>query len=165
MKIAVAADHRGFEAKRKLLPVLRQLGHEPTDFGCEGPATTDYPDYAFPASKAVADGRCDVGILLDGSGIGMSIAANKVCGVRAATVHDEVTARIAREANHCNVLCLGCDLLSDAEIRKIVQTFLTTTFGEGRHARRVAKLKQYERDFSGQPVQREAAHSHRGHSA
>jgi len=146
MKIAMAADHRGFETKRKISALLKQWGHEVVDFGCEGSvAATDYPDYALPAAKAVSEGKCDVGILLGGSGIGMSIAANKVHGVRAATVHDELTARISREANHCNVLCLGCDLLSDAEMRKIVQVFLTTGFGEGRHARRVAKLKDYEK--------------------
>jgi ribose 5-phosphate isomerase B len=145
MKIAVAADHRGFHAKQKLIPLLRQLGHEVSDFGCdETSATTDYPDYAVPAARAVAEGRCEVGILLDGSGIGMSIAANKVPGVRAALAHDVVTARLSREHNHCNVLCLGSDLLNEGEIRKIIQVFLSTPFGEGRHARRVEKLRLLE---------------------
>jgi len=145
MKIAVAADHRGFETKRKLIPALRQWGHHVEDFGCDGASmATDYPDYAIPAARAVSDARCDAGIFLDGSGIGMSIVANKVIGVRAALAHDEVTARIAREANHCNVLCLGCDLLTDSQIRKIIQVFLATPFGEGRHARRVAKLNALE---------------------
>ena len=146
MKIAVAADHRGYEAKRKLLPLLRQMGHHVEDFGCDGTMSSDYPDYAIPAAKAVSEGRCDVGIFLDGSGIGMSVAANKVWGVRAALAHDEVTARLAREHNHCNVLCLGSDLLTDGQIRKIVQVFLSTPFLEGRHARRVAKLTAHERD-------------------
>lgn len=146
MKIALAADHRGFEAKRKLLPILKQWGHEVDDLGCDGSSTaTDYPDFALPAAKAVGEGKYDAGILLDGSGIGMSIAANKVHGVRAATVHDEVTARISREANHCNVLCMGADLLSDVEIRKIVHVFLATPFGDGRHARRVGKLRDFEK--------------------
>src|SRR6266513_123031 len=105
MRIAVAADHRGFEAKRKLLPLLKQMGHEADDFGCDGTsAATDYPDYAIPAAK--------------------SVAGNKVKGIRAALAHDEVTARLSREHNHCNVLCLGSDLLNENEIRKIISVFL-----------------------------------------
>jgi ribose 5-phosphate isomerase B len=146
MKIAVASDHRGFEAKCRMVPQLKQMGHEVEDFGCaEASASTDYPDYAIPAARAVADGRCEVGIFLDGSGIGMSVAANKVRDVRAALAHDEVTARLSREHNHCNVLCLGSDLLNDNEIRKIITVFLSTPFGEGRHLRRVEKLKDFER--------------------
>lgn len=146
MRIAVAADHRGFEAKRKLIPALKQWGHDVQDFGCHTASTcTDYPDFAIPVSLAVAEGQFDAGILVDGSGIGMSVAANKVIGIRAALAHDEVTARISREANHCNVLCLGSDLLNDAEIRKIIQAFLATPFGDGRHVRRVQKLIELER--------------------
>jgi ribose 5-phosphate isomerase B len=144
MKIAVACDHRGYDAKRKILPLLKKLGHEVEDFGCESTASVDYPDYAIPAARAVAGGSNDIGIFLDGSGIGMSVAANKVRGVRAGLVHDEVTARRAREHNHCNVLCLGTDLLSEDQIRQIVEIFLTTGFGEGRHARRVEKLSNIE---------------------
>lgn len=140
MKIAIASDHRGFEAKRRLLPVLKKLGHDTQDFGCDGTSSVDYPDFAVPVSKAVAAGKFDVGILLDGSGIGMSIVANKVHAVRAALAHDEVTARRSREHNHCNVLCLGTDLLSEDQIKKIVEIFLSTPYGEGRHARRVAKI-------------------------
>jgi ribose 5-phosphate isomerase B len=144
MKIAVANDHRSYEAKRRLLPVLKKLGHELEDFGCEGTAAVDYPDFAAPAARAVAEGRCDIGILMDGSGIGMSVTANKVIGVRAALVHDEVTARRAREHNHCNVLCLGTDLLGEEQVRQIVEIFLGTGYGDGRHARRVEKLKAVE---------------------
>ncbi|HEY2585907.1 MAG TPA: ribose 5-phosphate isomerase B [Tepidisphaeraceae bacterium] len=144
MKLAVACDHRGYEAKRRLLPVLKQQGHEVIDFGCEGTVACDYPDFAAPAARAVADGQAEIGILMDGSGIGMSIAANKVHNVRAALAHDEVTARRAREHNHCNVLCLGTDLLSEESLRQIVQTFLSTTFGEGRHQRRVQKVTEIE---------------------
>jgi len=146
MKLAVACDHRGYEAKRRILPLLKKLGHELEDFGCDGTAAVDYPDHAAPAARAVADGRCDAAILMDGSGIGMSVAANKVCGVRAALAHDEVTARRAREHNHCNALCLGTDLLSEDQIRQIVEIFLTTPFAEGRHARRVAKLRLLEEE-------------------
>ena len=144
MKLAVACDHRGYEAKRRLLPILWQLGHEVVDLGCDGTQAVDYPDYAGPAARAVAEGRADVGILMDGSGIGMSVAANKVRGVRAALVHDEVTARRAREHNHCNVLCLGTDLLGEEQIRQIVEIFLGTSFGDGRHVRRVEKLRELE---------------------
>ena len=144
MKLAVACDHRGYEAKRRLLPMLKKMGHEVIDLGCDAPAAVDYPDYAIPASRAVTDGTAEVAILLDGSGIGMSIAANKVFGVRAALAHDEVTARIAREHNHCNVLCLGTDLLSEDHIRQIVEIFLGTPFADGRHVRRINKLKQIE---------------------
>ena len=146
MKIAVACDHRGYEAKRRLLPRLAQWGHQVKDYGCDGTAAVDYPDHAVPAARAVAAGEAQVGILMDGSGIGMSVAANKVCGVRAALAHDEVTARRAREHNHCNALCLGTDLLSEDQIRQIVEIFLTTPFAEGRHARRVGKLRLLEEE-------------------
>ena len=107
-------------------------------------ASVDYPDYASPVARSVAKGAADVGILMDGSGIGMSVAANKFCGVRAALVHDEITARRAREHNHCNVLCLGTDLLSEDQIRQIVEIFLATGFANGRHVRRIEKLKAIE---------------------
>ena len=144
MKIALACDHRGYEAKRRLLPALKSKGHEVVDFGCDGTTPCDYPDLATPASRAVVGGQADVGILLNGSGIGMSIAANKIFGVRAALAHDEVTARIAREHNHCNVLCIGTDLLSEDQLRQIVEIFLRTTFADGRHVRRIEKLREIE---------------------
>ena len=146
MRIAVACDHRGFEAKRRLLPTLRKLGHDVQDLGCDGSGSVDYPDFAVPVATQVAVGTYDVGILLDGSGIGMSIVANKVPGVRAALAHDEVTARRSREHNHCNVLCLGTDLLSEDQIRKIVEIFLGTPFGDGRHVRRVEKIGVIEKE-------------------
>jgi ribose 5-phosphate isomerase B len=149
MKIAVACDHRGFEAKRKLLPVLKKLGHEVQDYGCESTGAVDYPDYALPAACGIAAGNHEIGILLDGSGIGMCVAANKVKGIRAGLVHDEVTARRAREHNHCNVLCLGTDLLSEDQIRQIVEIFLATTVGDGRHVRRIDKLTKFEHGVSG----------------
>ena len=142
MKIVIACDHRGYEAKRKLLPLLKKMGHEVEDIGCEGTSAVDYPDYALPAARAVAVGHYDIGILLDQSGIGMSICANKIPKVRAALAHDEVTARIAREHNHCNVLCMGTDLISEETLRSIVDIFLNAQFAEGRHARRVAKIDE-----------------------
>ena len=144
MKIALGCDHRGFEGKREIAPLLKKWGHEVHDFGCESVTPCDYPDYAGAVAKAVASGAYDIGLLLDGTGIGMSIAANKVIGVRAALAHDEITARLAREYNHCNVLCIGTDLLSDHQLRTIVQIFLTSSFAEGRHVRRVAKVRQLE---------------------
>jgi ribose 5-phosphate isomerase B len=149
MKVAVACDHRGYEAKRRLLPVLKRLGHDVQDFGCDSPVSCDYPDFAAPAARAVADNSCDVGVMLDGSGIGVSIVANKITGVRAALAHDEVTARRSREHNHCNVLCLGTDLLSEDQIRQIVEIFLSTPYVPGRHDRRVEKIKQIEREVAG----------------
>lgn len=145
MRIAVACDHRGYEAKRRVIPVLRKQNHEVEDFGCEGCGSVDYPDYGSIVAKLVASNKQDIGILLDGSGIGMCIVANKVPGVRAALVHDEVTARRSREHNHCNVLCLGTDLLSEDQIRDIIEIFLSTPYNyEGRHARRIEKVKQIE---------------------
>ncbi len=144
MKVAIACDHRGYEAKRKLLPVLKKLGHEVIDYGCESTASVDYPELAAAASVAVARGEAELAVLLDGSGVGMSIAANKIDGIRAALIHDEVTSRRSREHNHCNALCLGCDLLSEDQIKNIVEVFLSSTFGDGRHVRRVEQVNQLE---------------------
>jgi ribose 5-phosphate isomerase B len=141
VKLAIACDHRGYDAKRKLLPLLKKMGHHVKDFGCDGPASVDYPELA-----AVASGEAEVAILLDGSGVGMSIAANKVDGIRAALIHDDVTARRSREHNHCNVLCLGCDLLSEDQIRTITEVFLSAAYGDGRHARRVEMISDLEKN-------------------
>lgn len=149
MKVAVGCDHRGFEGKRTLIPLLKKMGHQVHDFGCDSTAACDYPDFAGAVARAVVSGEHEVGILLDGSGIGMSVAANKVYGARAALVHDEVTARLAREYNHCNVLCIGTDLLSHDAMRKIVEIFLTCPFMEGRHTRRVNQIHQIELDSIG----------------
>ena len=128
MKVTVASDHRGYEKKLWLMAKLRDAGHEVVDVGCTTAASCDYPDFALPAARAVACGKADVAILMDNSGIGMSIVANKVPGVRAAIALDLVAARLAREANHCNALCIATELLSDAMIDKIatgkVEAFL-----------------------------------------
>ena len=145
MKIALASDHRGFETKRKLvMPMLQKSGHEHIDFGCNAPEVCDYPDFAVPAARAVASGECDIGILLDGTGIGMSIVANKVAGICAALAHDDLTARVSREKNHCNVLCLPADLISEQQMRAIVGIFLETAFTDGRHTKRVDKIRSLE---------------------
>jgi ribose 5-phosphate isomerase B len=145
LKLAIACDHRGYEAKRRLMPVLKKLGHDVHDFGCDSSAAVDYPELAAPAARAVAAGLAEVAILMDGSGVGMSIAANKIDGIRAALIHDDVTARRSREHNHCNVLCLGCDLLSEEQIRNIAEVFLAASYLEGRHLRRVEMINQLEK--------------------
>lgn len=146
MKVALACDHRGYEAKRRLLPVLQRAGHEVSDFGCDGTGSVDYPDVAAPAVRAVASGHCEVGVLLEGSGIGMTIVANKVHGIRAVHAHDEFTARRSREHHHCNVLCIGADLLGEEQIRRIVEIFLASSCETGRHKRRIEKIRQLEMD-------------------
>jgi len=144
MKVAVASDHRGYESKRQLLALLQSQGHTVLDLGCDGQTACDYPDYAIPAARAIASGDADTAVLLDSSGIGMSVCANKIKGVRAAVVHDEVMARVARDANHCNALCLGVDLLPPDQVIKITLAFLSTPFANGRHARRVEKIALLE---------------------
>lgn len=145
MKIVIGSDHRGYEKKRWLAPKLEAMGHTVVDVGCNGSTSCDYPDFAAPAARHVATGEADVGILLDNSGIGMSIVANKVKGCRAAIALDLVAARLAREANHCNILCLATELLSDAMMEKIVKEFVETAFQTGgRHDRRVKKIRTIE---------------------
>ena len=144
MRIAVGSDHRGFEAKRRIVSLLQQLGHEVLDLGTDGPGSVDYPDYAFEVARAVGDQRVDRGILICGTGIGMCIAANKVAGVRAAPCHDSITAEMSRRHNNANVLCLSADLLGEDLIDRMVRIWLDTEFEGGRHARRVDKIVRYE---------------------
>jgi ribose 5-phosphate isomerase B len=144
MKIAIGSDHRGFDAKRRLLPLLQQLGHDVLDLGPEGNESVDYPDFAFQVGRAVSEGRVDRGILICGTGIGMCIAANKVPGVRAAPCHDSITAEMSRRHNDANVLCISADLLGDDLIGRMVRIWLETEFEAGRHARRVEKIARFE---------------------
>jgi ribose 5-phosphate isomerase B len=144
MKIAIGSDHRGFDAKRRLTPILRQLGHEVIDVGANANESVDYPDYAYQVATAVGEGKVDRGILICGTGIGMCIAANKVKGVRAAPCHDSITVEMSRRHNDANVLCLSADLLGDELIGRIVRSWLETEFEGGRHARRVDKIKRIE---------------------
>lgn len=144
MKIALGADHRGFSAKNGILNFLREQGHEVVDFGTDSSKSCDYPDAALPASTAVRDGQCELGILFCGSGIGMSIAANKVHGIRAALCHDELTTEMARRHNNANVLCLPADLAGEALIRRIVDVWLKTPYEGGRHDRRIEKIAEIE---------------------
>ena len=140
--ILLAADHAGYDLKTELVTHLADLGWAPQDLGTDSPDSVDYPDYAARLSDAVAAGQAPVGVLICGAGIGMSIAANRVPGVRAANCLTEEMAALAREHNDANVLCLGSRLLQPTQAKKILWTFLETPFGGGRHKRRVEKIER-----------------------
>jgi ribose 5-phosphate isomerase B len=144
MRIAMSADHRGTTAAKLLADKLRRDGHEVQPVGESASNVVDYPEPAYAVGKAIAEGKADMGLLICGTGIGMSIAANKVKGVRAAVVHDELTAQISRSHNDANVLCLSADLLGQRLIEGIVDIWLKTPFEGGRHARRVNKIRAIE---------------------
>lgn len=144
MKIAVGSDHRGFEAKEEIKNIITQLGHEYIDVGTKNSSPSDYPDIAYLAATAVAQGKADRAILVCGTGIGMTISANKIKGIRAALCHDELTAQISRHHNNANVLCLSGDLTSEVLLRKMVEVWLTTDFSGGRHLRRINKITAIE---------------------
>jgi ribose 5-phosphate isomerase B len=144
MKIAIGSDHRGFALKEALKELLGELGYEWVDFGCQGEDPVDYPDIARPLAEAVAAGEYQRGILICGNGVGMSIAANKVKGVRAALCQNGFTARLARQHNDANVLCLGSWCVGRGLAEDIVRVFLSEDFEGGRHARRLEKIKAME---------------------
>ncbi len=144
MKIVIGSDHRGFEAKQQVKAIITQLGHECVDVGTNDSNPTDYPDLAYLASVSVSNGQADRAILACGTGIGMSIAANKIKGIRAALCHDELSAQISRHHNDANVLCVSGDLIGEVLLRKIVEVWLNTEFSGGRHQRRVNKITAIE---------------------
>lgn len=144
MKIAIAADHAGFEEKEKVKKTLDNIGVEYTDMGTNSGDSVDYPDYARKVGEAVAAGEFDKGILVCGSGTGMAIAANKVPGIRAAVAWNEEIARLSRQHNDANVLSLAARYIPDEEQAKIVKAWLETDFEGGRHERRVEKITQIE---------------------
>jgi ribose 5-phosphate isomerase B len=146
MKIALGADHAGFPMKEKLKAKLAAEGHEVEDAGTHSGESTDYPDYAFDVAGRVARGEAERGVLVCSSGIGMSIAANKVRGVRAAAAASVDQARLSRAHNDANVLALGADFLDQDQAGKMVDVFLSTGFDGGRHARRVGKITQKDHD-------------------
>ncbi len=146
MKIAVGSDHAGFHIKQKVVGWLRQRGYEVEDVGTHTDARCDYPDYARIVAEKVSRGAVERGILVCGSGIGMSIAANKVSGVRAAECFDSLTAQVSRAHNDANVLCFGARLVEEEAARNIVEIWLNTPFEGGRHAQRVEKIKELERE-------------------
>lgn len=144
MKVALGADHRGYQAKTHIRDSLAEMGLEVIDFGTDSSKSMDYPDPAYAAANAVQQGKCDVGVLFCGTGIGMSITANKLHGIRAALCHDELTAEMARRHNNANVLCLPADLVGDALMHRIVQVWLKTQYEGGRHDRRIDKITVIE---------------------
>jgi ribose 5-phosphate isomerase B len=148
MRIALGADHAGVQLKADIKKFLDERGVPYTDFGTNTTDSVDYPDFAETVARAVADGSHERGLLFCGSGIGMAMAANKVPGVRAASVVDDVSTRLSREHNDANVLALGERLTPVETARQLVATFLDTPFGGGRHQRRVDKISALDHSLS-----------------
>jgi ribose 5-phosphate isomerase B len=140
MNIIIGADHGGFELKQVVVGLLERLDHHVDDIGCHTPVSVDYPDFAETVCAAVLAGRVDYGILICGTGIGMSMAANRYRGIRAAVCHDEYTARLSRQHNNANVLCFGARVIGPGVAEGLVQTWLAASFDGGRHQHRVAKF-------------------------
>ena len=138
--IAIAADHGGFDLKSILIPELRELGHDVLDLGTMSRDSVDYPDFAATLAQAIGDGRAKRGVLICGTGIGMSIAVNRHRAVRAALVNDGTSARLARQHNDANVLVLGGRVIGPEVAKDCLKIFFTTEFEGGRHARRIAKM-------------------------
>lgn len=150
MKIALGADHAGAELKNELIDTVRQLGHEPIDFGGDGSdATDDYPDYAEQVGEAIRTGEAERGILICGSGVGASVAANKLPGIRAAVAHDTYSAHQGVEHDDMNVLVLGSRVIGSNLAPELVKSFLEAKFsGEARHVRRLNKVKAIEAKYT-----------------
>ncbi|MEJ2701667.1 MAG: ribose 5-phosphate isomerase B [Sedimentisphaerales bacterium] len=144
MRIALGSDHRGFDAKQQIKAIAAELGHECVDVGTDDNSPVDYPDLAYLAAGSVANKEADRAILICATGIGMSMAANKIRGVRAALCHDELSAQISRDHNDANVLCLSADQVGAVLLRKMVEVWLNTEFSGGRHDRRVRKIQAIE---------------------
>lgn len=148
IRIAIGCDHRGFALKELIMPFLQNAGHSYQDFGCYNTDPVDYPNIAQEVGAAVASGNFDYGILICSTGIGMSIAANKIKGIRAALCCDVVAARRARQHNNANVLCLRGEDIGTESALEIVKTFFATGFEGGRHVQRVIKIRALEGDSS-----------------
>ncbi|WP_058300300.1 ribose 5-phosphate isomerase B [Gorillibacterium timonense] len=145
MKIAMGADHAGFGLKNKLAEVARSLGHDVLDLGCNGPDSVDYPDYAAAVCGKVTEGAVDKGVLICGTGIGMTIAANKIPGIRCALVHDLFSAKATREHNDSNVLAMGERVIGPGVAEEILRVWLETEFSQGeRHQGRIGKVSKLE---------------------
>ncbi|QPC47715.1 ribose 5-phosphate isomerase B [Mangrovibacillus cuniculi] len=147
MKVIVASDHGGINIRKEVLDVLNDLGIPYEDIGCECETSVDYPDYALPAAERVASGEFDRAILICGTGIGMSIAANKVKGIRCALVHDMFSAKATRQHNDTNVLAMGERVIGPGLAREIVKVWLETEYEGGRHANRLAKIAEIEEKY------------------
>jgi ribose 5-phosphate isomerase B len=145
--VAVGADHGGFPLKEELKSLLAELGHRVRDFGTDSTDAVDYPDFAHAVARAVAEGEADLGIIVDGAGVGSCMTANKVPGVRAAACYDPKVARNSREHNDANVLTLGSGTINSRQMRDIVTVWLSTEITEDRHKRRVAKIEAVERQY------------------
>ena len=144
MRIALGCDHHGLKLKQAIIGILTELGHDYQDFGCYSSDPVDYPDIAKQVAEAVVSGKFERGILICSSGIGMSIAANKVKGIRAALCCNTFGAERARRHNDANILCLGEDTLEQASALDIVKVYLSTTFEGGRHLKRLEKIRNLE---------------------
>jgi ribose 5-phosphate isomerase B len=145
--IAVGADHGGFKMKEDLKTLLTELGHRAQDFGAYSEEAVDYPDFAHAVARAVSNGTADLGIVVDGAGVGSAITANKVPGVRAAACYSVEVARNSREHNDANVLTLGSKTITSAQMREIVTTWLSSEISEERHRKRVAKIDAIQRQY------------------
>jgi ribose 5-phosphate isomerase B len=144
MRVALGSDHAGLNLKKDIISLVRELGYEAKDVGCFDEASVDYPDYAFSVCQEVVTGCADRGILVCGTGIGMSIAANKITGIRAALCHDGFSARLTREHNDSNVLCLGQRVIGTGLALDIVRIWLGGEFAGGKHAARLDKIRAQE---------------------
>lgn len=144
MRVIIGSDHGGFQLKEAMIDVLKEMEIPFEDVGCDCQDSVDYPDYAQPVARRVADGEFERGILICGTGLGMSMAANKVKGIRCAVVSDEFSAQMSREHNNANVLALGERVVGPGLAEKILRTWLTTEFAGGRHQRRVDKIGTLE---------------------
>lgn len=145
MKIALGADHAGYSLKECIKTYLEEKGYEVIDCGTDSESSVDYPEFGFNTGKAVVEGNADCGIVVCGTGIGISIAANKVKGIRAALCTDSYMAKMAREHNNANILALGARVIGQGVALDIVETFLTTSFGGWKHARRIGLIRDYEK--------------------
>ena len=145
MRIAIASDHRGYLLKERVTAQLTASGYDVSDEGPFSDESVDYPDFAAAAARKVSEGKADRGILICGTGIGMAIVANKFSGVRAAPCVDEVSAKLSRQHNDLNVLCLSGDLLSADTVDRVGQAWMETDFEGGRHKRRIEKIREIER--------------------
>lgn len=144
MKIAIGSDHAGFKLKEAIKSFLKENGIDFFDFGTFSLESVDYPDYAIRVAEAVSKSEYDFGILICGTGIGMSITANKVKGIRAALCNDLFTAAKSREHNNANILCLGGRILGEDLAKEIVKIFISTKYSSGRHEERIRKISEYE---------------------
>lgn len=147
MKVLIASDHGGVNIRKEIMSLMEEMKIMYEDLGCECSNSVDYPDYAIPVAEKVANGEADFGILICGTGIGMSIAANKVKGIRCALVHDVFSAIATREHNDSNILAMGERVIGPGLAREIAKVWLTTQFLGNRHEKRIQKITQYEEEY------------------